>query len=116
MRAIVLEKFGGLDSLICKDIPEPEPEAIRWLSRSRRSALTTRRCICAVASASSAKDCIALPLWHWPNVFPPGPILIEATRQNRIPFIGKAMTGRPARILCLDDQAMGLEVRKARLE
>jgi NADPH:quinone reductase len=27
MRAIVLEKFGGLDSLVCKDIPEPEPKA-----------------------------------------------------------------------------------------
>jgi NADPH:quinone reductase-like Zn-dependent oxidoreductase len=25
MRAIVLEKFGGLDSLVYKDIPEPEP-------------------------------------------------------------------------------------------
>lgn len=27
MRAIVLEKFGGLDSLVYKDIPEPEPKA-----------------------------------------------------------------------------------------
>ena len=27
MRAIVLEKFGGLDSLVYKDIPEPEPPA-----------------------------------------------------------------------------------------
>jgi NADPH2:quinone reductase len=27
MRAIVLEKFGGIDSLVHKDIPEPEPEA-----------------------------------------------------------------------------------------
>jgi NADPH:quinone reductase-like Zn-dependent oxidoreductase len=26
MRAIVLEKFGGLDSLVIKDIPEPEPK------------------------------------------------------------------------------------------
>ncbi len=26
MRAIVLEKFGGLDSLVYKDIPEPEPK------------------------------------------------------------------------------------------
>lgn len=25
MRAIVLEKFGGLDGLVYKDIPEPEP-------------------------------------------------------------------------------------------
>jgi NADPH:quinone reductase len=27
MRAIVLEKFGGLDSLVYRDIPEPEPKA-----------------------------------------------------------------------------------------
>jgi len=27
MRALVLEKFGGLDSLVYKDIPEPEPKA-----------------------------------------------------------------------------------------
>lgn len=27
MRAIVLEKFGGLDSLVYKEIPDPEPEA-----------------------------------------------------------------------------------------
>jgi NADPH:quinone reductase-like Zn-dependent oxidoreductase len=27
MRAIVLEKFGGLDSLVMKEIPEPEPKA-----------------------------------------------------------------------------------------
>ncbi|GAA1171355.1 zinc-binding alcohol dehydrogenase family protein [Pseudonocardia alaniniphila] len=27
MRAIVLEKFGGLDSLVYKEIPEPEPKA-----------------------------------------------------------------------------------------
>jgi NADPH:quinone reductase-like Zn-dependent oxidoreductase len=27
MRAIVLEKFGGLDSLVYKDIPEPKPLA-----------------------------------------------------------------------------------------
>src|SRR6202789_3231984 len=26
MRAIVLEKFGGLDSLVYKDIPEPDPK------------------------------------------------------------------------------------------
>ena len=27
MRAIVLEKFGGLDSLVIKELPEPEPQA-----------------------------------------------------------------------------------------
>jgi NADPH:quinone reductase len=29
MRAIVLTKFGGVDSLVYKDIPEPEREAHR---------------------------------------------------------------------------------------
>jgi len=28
MRAIVLEKFGGPDSLVIKEIPEPEPRAV----------------------------------------------------------------------------------------
>ncbi len=27
MRAIVLEKFGGLDSLVYREIPDPESEA-----------------------------------------------------------------------------------------
>ena len=27
MRAIVLEKFGGLDSLVYQEIPDPEPMA-----------------------------------------------------------------------------------------
>jgi NADPH:quinone reductase-like Zn-dependent oxidoreductase len=27
VRAIVLEKFGALDSLVYKDIPDPEPKA-----------------------------------------------------------------------------------------
>jgi len=27
MRAIVLEKFGGLDSLVFKGMPDPEPKA-----------------------------------------------------------------------------------------
>jgi NADPH2:quinone reductase len=27
MRAIVLEKFGGLESLVYKEIPDPEPKA-----------------------------------------------------------------------------------------
>ena len=29
MRAIVLEKFGGLDSLVYRDIPDPEPRLAR---------------------------------------------------------------------------------------
>jgi NADPH:quinone reductase-like Zn-dependent oxidoreductase len=28
VRAIVLEKFGGLDSVVFKDIPDPEPPLV----------------------------------------------------------------------------------------
>ena len=31
MRAIVLEKFDGSDSLIIKEIPEPEPRAAHFV-------------------------------------------------------------------------------------
>jgi NADPH:quinone reductase-like Zn-dependent oxidoreductase len=50
MRAIVLEKFGGLDSLVYTDLPEPEPLAGHVVSQSRRSASITPRCTCAEAS------------------------------------------------------------------
>jgi len=50
MRAIVLEKFGGLDSLVCKEIPEAEPKAGHVVIESRDLASTTPRCTCAVAS------------------------------------------------------------------
>ena len=42
MRAIVLEKFGGLDSLVYKDIPEPEPKAAMsrlMLKSAKRASL-----------------------------------------------------------------------------
>jgi NADPH:quinone reductase len=38
MRAIVLEKFGGPDSLVIKEIPEPEPRAGHVVTRSERLA------------------------------------------------------------------------------
>jgi NADPH:quinone reductase len=34
MRAIVLEKFGGLDSLVYKEIRDPEPKAGHVVGRS----------------------------------------------------------------------------------
>jgi hypothetical protein len=42
MRAIVLEKFGGLDSLVYKEIPDPEPKpghATRVVGAGRSLAL-----------------------------------------------------------------------------
>ena len=51
MRAIVPEKFGGLDSLVSRDIPEPSPKPGTSSSKSRRSASTTPRCTCDAAAA-----------------------------------------------------------------
>ena len=50
MRAIVLEKFGGLDGLVYKEIPEPEPKAGHVASKLRRLGSTTPRCTCVAAS------------------------------------------------------------------
>ena len=36
MRAIVLEKFGGLDRLVYKEIPDPEPKAGHVVPSGRR--------------------------------------------------------------------------------
>ncbi len=50
MRAIVLEKFGGLDSLVYKDIPEPEPSAGHVVIEIKALASTTPRCTCVAAN------------------------------------------------------------------
>ena len=50
MRAIVIEKFGGLDSLVIKEIPEPEPAAGHVVIQVKASASTTPRFTCAAAS------------------------------------------------------------------
>jgi hypothetical protein len=47
MRAIVLDHFGGLDSLVIKEIPEPEPEAGKVVFRSRHLESIMPRCTCA---------------------------------------------------------------------
>ena len=50
MRAIVIERFGGLDGLVIKEIPEPEPAAGHIVIQVRHSASTTLRFTCAAAS------------------------------------------------------------------
>ena len=50
MRAIVLEKFGGLDSLVYKDIPEPEPKAGHVVIEIKAFGINHAECTCAVAS------------------------------------------------------------------
>lgn len=65
MRAIVLEKFGGLDSLVYKDIPEPEPEAGHVVIQIRafglnHAELHMRRGEWAEAAPVSGIECVGL--------------------------------------------------------
>src|SRR5215468_7099060 len=65
MRAIVLEKFGGLDSLVYKDIPEPEPKAGHVVIQVRafglnHAELHMRRGEWAEAAPVSGIECVGL--------------------------------------------------------
>jgi NADPH:quinone reductase len=65
MRAIVLEKFGGLDSLVYKDIPEPEPQAGHVVIEIKafginHAELHMRRGEWAEAAPVSGIECVGL--------------------------------------------------------
>jgi hypothetical protein len=65
MRAIVLDKFGGLDSLIYKDIPEPEPKAGHVVIQIKAFGLNhaemhMRRGEWAEAAEVSGIECVGL--------------------------------------------------------
>jgi NADPH:quinone reductase len=65
MRAIVLEKFGGLDSLVYKDIPEPEPKAGHVVIQIKafglnHAELHMRRGEWAEAANVSGIECVGL--------------------------------------------------------
>ena len=65
MRAIVLEKFGGLDSLVYKDIPEPEPMPGRVVIQIKafglnHAELHMRRGEWAEAAPVSGIECVGL--------------------------------------------------------
>jgi NADPH:quinone reductase-like Zn-dependent oxidoreductase len=65
MRAIVLEKFGGLDSLVYKDIPEPEPKAGHVVIEIKafglnHAELHMRRGEWAEAAPVSGIECVGL--------------------------------------------------------
>src|SRR5262244_1478543 len=65
MRAIVLEKFGGLDSLVYKDIPEPEPKAGQVVIQIKafglnHAELHMRRGEWAEAAPVSGIECVGL--------------------------------------------------------
>lgn len=65
MRAIVLEKFGGLDSLVYKDIPKPEPKAGHVIIEIKafglnHAELHMRRGEWAEAAPVSGIECVGL--------------------------------------------------------
>jgi NADPH:quinone reductase len=65
MRAIVLEKFGGPDSLVYKDIPEPEPKAGHVVIQIKafglnHAELHMRRGEWAEAAPVSGIECVGL--------------------------------------------------------
>jgi NADPH:quinone reductase len=65
MRAIVLEKFGGLDSLVYKDIPEPEPKVGHVVIQIKafginHAELHMRRGEWAEAAPVSGIECVGL--------------------------------------------------------
>lgn len=65
MRAMVLEKFGGLDSLVYKDIPEPEPRPGSVVIRVKafginHAEMHMRRGEWAEAAPVSGIECVGL--------------------------------------------------------
>ncbi len=65
MRAIVLEKFGGLDALVYKDIPDPEPKAGHVVIQVKafglnHAELHMRRGEWAEAAPVSGIECVGL--------------------------------------------------------
>src|SRR6476620_11077046 len=65
MRAIVLAKFGGLDSLVIKHIPEPEPKAGHVVIQvkavaSNHAEIHMRRGEWAEAAPVSGIECVGI--------------------------------------------------------
>jgi len=77
MRAIVLEKFGGLDSLVYKDIPEPEPKTGYVVIQIKafginHAEIHMRRGEWAEAAPVSGIECVGLVKSCPGNEFPVG--------------------------------------------
>ena len=77
MRAIVLEKFGGLDSLVYKDIPEPEPKVGHVVIQIKafglnHAELHMRRGEWAEAAPVSGIECVGLVKSSPSGEFPVG--------------------------------------------
>ena len=59
MRAVVLEKFGGPDSLVIKEIPEPEPRAVHVAIQVKAFGINHTRCMCAGVSGPKRLPSVA---------------------------------------------------------
>jgi D-arabinose 1-dehydrogenase-like Zn-dependent alcohol dehydrogenase len=73
MGAIVLEKFGGPDSLVIKEIPEPEPRAVHVVIQVKafginHAEMHMRRGEWAKAAPVSGIECVGpheiMPRWR----------------------------------------------------
>src|SRR5260370_27883718 len=65
MRGVVLEKFGGDDSLVIKEIPEPEPRAVHVVIQVKAFCINDaemhmRRGEWAKAAPVSGIECVGL--------------------------------------------------------
>src|SRR5258707_1871160 len=77
MRAIVLEKFGGLDSLVIKELPEPEPQAGHVVIQVKafginHAEIHMRRGEWAEAAPVSGIECVGIVKSCPGNEFPVG--------------------------------------------
>src|SRR5260221_2460955 len=93
MRAIVLEKFGGPDSLVYKDIPEPEPKAGHVVIQIKafglnHAELHMRRGEWAEAAPVSGIECVGLM-----NACPGGESPIGAKVAALMGGLGRTING-----------------------
>jgi NADPH:quinone reductase-like Zn-dependent oxidoreductase len=99
-RAIVLEKFGGLDGLVYKDIPEPEPKAGHVVIQIKafginHAELHMRRGEWAEAAKVSGIECVGLV-----KACPGGEFPIGAKVAALMGGLGRTINGSYAEYTC----------------
>jgi NADPH:quinone reductase-like Zn-dependent oxidoreductase len=93
MRAIVLEKFGGLDSLVYKDIPEPEPKTGHVVIQIKafginHAEMHMRRGEWAEAAPVSGIECVGIV-----KSFPGGEFPVRAKVAALMGGLGRTING-----------------------
>src|SRR4030088_1389388 len=93
MRAIVLEKFGGLDSLVYKEIPDPEPKAGHVVIEIKafginHAEMHMRRGEWAEAAEVSGIECVGIV-----EACPGGEFLIGAKVAALMGGLGRTING-----------------------